>query len=301
MATKQNKKKLKKPLRQPPPINEEKSYQKDLRGVVAVINSAIQKYLLPKLDWLIADFNKYKKRPVTDEANTISLESTICSIKGEMVALNSVNVSYTDDASDELDKIFDDMRIYIDQNVDAKAIANKNAQAVNAYNGKKWQEQINHVFGINMFQNEPWLQDQLNIWIGTNVGLIKSLEDQALQQVKYQVQSGFTKGLTSGDIAKNIKERVDVADSRANLIGRDQVSKLNGQLTMERQQEIGVTSYIWSTSHDERVRETHAEQDGETFQWNDPPAETGNPGEDYQCRCIALPDFSSSDLNKYFI
>lgn len=270
MASDKSKKKLKKPLRQPPPINEEKSYQKDLRGVVSVINTAINKYLLPKLDWLIADFGKYKKRPVSD------------------------------DASDDLDKIFDDMRIYINQNVDSKSIANKNAQAVNAYNGKKWQEQIKHVFGINIFQNEPWLKDQLNIWIGTNVGLIKSLQDQALQQVKYQVQSGFTKGLTSGEIAKNIQERVDVADSRANLIGRDQVSKLNGQLTMERQQEIGVTSYIWSTSHDERVRETHAEQDGETFQWSDPPAETGHPGEDYQCRCVALGNFEESDLNRYF-
>lgn len=271
MATAKSKKKLKKPLRQPPPINEEKAYQKDLRGVIAVINAAINKYLLPKLVWLIADFNKYKTRSITDDAN------------------------------DDLNKIFDDMRIYIDQNIDKKAIATKNANAVNSYNGKKWNEQINHVFGINVFLNEPWLKDQLNIWIDTNVGLITSLESQALQQVKYQVQSGFGKGLRSEEIAGNIQERVDVADSRANLIGRDQVSKLNAQLTRDRQQDIGVNSYIWSTSHDERVRETHAENDGEIIEWDNPPAETGNVGDDVNCRCVALPNFSDSDLNKYFI
>lgn len=270
MATEKTKKKLKKPLKQPPPINQEKDYQKDLLGVVAVINDAVHKYLLPKLDWLIADFNKYKKRPVTD------------------------------DASDDLDEIFANMRIYIDQNIDGKAIATKNSKSVNAYNSKKFQEQIQHVFGINIFLNEPWLQDQLNVWIGTNIGLIKSLEDQALQQIKYQVQSGFAKGLVSSEIAKNISGRVDVAKSRAKLIGRDQVSKLNGQLNKERQQEIGVTSYVWNTSHDERVRPTHADNDGETFRWDEPPSETGNPGEDINCRCIAIPNFEESDLNKYF-
>lgn len=38
---------------------------------------------------------------------------------------------------------------------------------------------------------------------------------------------------------------------------------------------------------DPKVRPTYAEHEGEIFFWSDPPAETGHPGEDYECRCWA--------------
>jgi SPP1 gp7 family putative phage head morphogenesis protein len=262
-------KKLKKPLKQPPPINQEKAYQKDLRGVVTIIEEAVNRYLIPKLKWLANDFNMYKKKNIID------------------------------DAADDLEHIFSDMKLYISLKVNEKFIAKKNALAVNAYNVKKFHEQIQHVFGFDIFLNDAWLTSQLNLWTASNVALIKSLENQSLEQIYYQVQSGFVQGLTSESIAKNIKERLNVSDSRANLIGRDQVSKLNGQLNMERQKEIGVDGYIWNTAHDERVRDSHREKDGKTFKWNDPPADTGHPGQDINCRCVAIPNFWESDLIKY--
>jgi len=68
---------------------------------------------------------------------------------------------------------------------------------------------------------------------------------------------------------------------------------------MERQKEIGVDSYVWNTAHDERVRDSHREKDGKTFKWSEPPADTGHPGEDFQCRCIGIPVFEDSILMKY--
>jgi hypothetical protein len=44
--------------------------------------------------------------------------------------------------------------------------------------------------------------------------------------------------------------------------------------------------YIWHTVGDGKVRSTHAERDGKTFSWDDPP-EGGNPGEAPNCRCWA--------------
>jgi uncharacterized protein with gpF-like domain len=44
---------------------------------------------------------------------------------------------------------------------------------------------------------------------------------------------------------------------------------------------------------DADVRESHAEVDGEVFNWNNPPTlsdgETTHPGEIYNCRCYAEP------------
>ena len=84
------------------------------------------------------------------------------------------------------------------------------------------------------------------------------------------------------------------AEARAELIARDQTLKLNAGLTQTRMQAVGITRYTWSTSGDERVREAHAEVNGQEFDFatGAPVGSDGenlNPGEDFQCRCVALP------------
>lgn len=46
--------------------------------------------------------------------------------------------------------------------------------------------------------------------------------------------------------------------------------------------------YIWRTAGDDKVRPSHAANEGRIFAWNNPPA-TGNPGEAINCRCSAEP------------
>ncbi len=46
--------------------------------------------------------------------------------------------------------------------------------------------------------------------------------------------------------------------------------------------------YVWRTQRDNRVRRSHRENEGRIFSWSDPLA-TGHPGEDYNCRCEAIP------------
>ena len=44
--------------------------------------------------------------------------------------------------------------------------------------------------------------------------------------------------------------------------------------------------YVWRTQEDGKVRESHRYNDGTLFRKSAPPP-TGNPGEDYNCRCWA--------------
>jgi len=46
--------------------------------------------------------------------------------------------------------------------------------------------------------------------------------------------------------------------------------------------------YIWMTRGDLNVRPSHAVRDGKMFSWNKPP-EGGHPGQEYGCRCKAIP------------
>lgn len=148
---------------------------------------------------------------------------------------------------------------------------------------------IQQGLGVNVFTPEPWLEQEIEAFTQQNLSLIGSLEDEYLRKVEEAVNRGVQAGDRAEDIIKELKDIEGVTDSRAKLIGRDQVSKLNGNLTMLRQEALGIESYIWRTSEDERVRDTHRVKNGEEFQWDDPPADTGHPGEDFNCRCYAEP------------
>jgi SPP1 gp7 family putative phage head morphogenesis protein len=165
----------------------------------------------------------------------------------------------------------------------------------------EWTKLIRSQYGVDPTKEDPERMNALlSNWAHNNALLIKDIPFKTMNQVKDATVETLMSGRTTDDMTQEIydimSERTDVTDSRAKLIARDQVAKLNGALTQERQRDIGVDSYTWRTVGDERVRETHDEVDGQVFTWDNPPGETdGNhPGEDYQCRCWAepiLPEF----------
>lgn len=128
-----------------------------------------------------------------------------------------------------------------------------------------------------------------------NVDLIKSIPDQYLEKVRKAVYENVSAGMRFEGIEKLITHVGDVTESRAKLIARDQTSKMNGAFNRIQQVSLGIDRYQWQTAGDERVRETHAENDGKIFYWDDPPEETGNPGDDVECRCFGIPIFVDED------
>lgn len=123
-----------------------------------------------------------------------------------------------------------------------------------------------------------------------NIDLITSIPEQYFEKLEALVSDRMEKGLRFEDLAKEIEHVADVTESRAKLIARDQTSKMNGAFNQARQSSLGIDRYVWQTSGDERVREEHQANDGQVFNWNDPPP-TGHPGEDINCRCVAVPYF----------
>lgn len=132
------------------------------------------------------------------------------------------------------------------------------------------------------------LEDVISSARDANISLVKNVAEEYAGQLRDLLADPDNFGLRVEDLAAKIAERGDVAGSRAELIARDQTLKLNGKITETRQRSAGVGSYVWSTSLDDRVREEHAELEGQTFSWDNPP-EPGHPGEDIQCRCVAVP------------
>jgi SPP1 gp7 family putative phage head morphogenesis protein len=171
-----------------------------------------------------------------------------------------------------------------------RGIATQYASRTEKYQKQELARQMESTLGIDVFAlPEKGLQGRIEQFTTENVSLIKSLAKDYLDDVELRVTAGLRDGSRAEEIAQDLQDRYGVAENRAKLIANDQIGKFYGNLNEARQTQLGVDSYVWRTVHDNRVRSEHADRDGKTFQWNEPP-EDGHPGEAINCRCYADPN-----------
>jgi len=259
---------VKKPKRQVYPLNVERKYLKELLPLISALDR-IRKQMMPKLEAVLAKANFL--RPTSD-SSTLNEDTFSDDLKFIIDAgLSQFLVEYSDDV--------------------LKVIALKIARSVNLFNETQFDKTIMESLGVNPFASEPWLAQEMEAFVADNVALIKTIPSQFFGSIQGIVSDGARSGKNMQDITADLQKRTGVAKSRAKFIARDQVSKFNGDLNQLRQKNVGINSYIWSTSLDERVRPSHAAKEGKKFSWDNPPNDTGHPGEDYNCRCVAIPVF----------
>lgn len=169
----------------------------------------------------------------------------------------------------------------------------------------EWKKAVKRTIGINILEDYykgEFYRQTLDQWAKDNVNLIVTRPKETLGKMMNIVQEGFLTGQTTKTIAKKIADAYNYDMYWAKFIARDQMAKLNADVTEQAQRDAGITRYEWSTSDDSRVRKSHAALDGKIFSWDDPPIvdeKTGrrcHPGQDYQCRCVALPIFDEGTL-----
>jgi SPP1 gp7 family putative phage head morphogenesis protein len=179
---------------------------------------------------------------------------------------------------------------------------------------REWKRAVKNTLGIDLlddyYKGEIY-DEAIRRWIAENVLKIKSLPTETLGDMRQIILDSYMKGSSIRDIQKEIQEKYDVSKKKAQLLARDQVATLNAQITKLQQQDAGCKKYRWSSSKDSRVRDCHRELHGKTFSWDDPPemwyetkskgrVYTGrkcHPGEDFCCRCVAIPVFDLSTID----
>lgn len=179
-----------------------------------------------------------------------------------------------------------------DHSTDDEKIAQGFVNRGNIQNQQEVSKNLKNQTGIDLsayLGNSPRIAEKVNAMTTANVQLIKSIRSQYLDKVQNAVTQAVVNGTLNKDLVQQIKDLGKTTEKRAIFIARDQSSKLNAALTQARHEDVGITKYTWSTSGDERVRESHAEKDGQVFEYANPPADTGHPAHDYNCRCVAIP------------
>lgn len=154
--------------------------------------------------------------------------------------------------------------------------------------------------GMLPFGAVDGLQGELDNFTRQNTQLIKSIGDDAAMNIERLVQDAVSRGTSTRALSKDIFKELSTGikaeekkiKQRAALIARDQVGKLNGQISKTRMKSAGIKSYKWQTMQDKRVREKHVALNGSIRTWEQSPI----PGEEIRCRCTPLPVLTDEDF-----
>ncbi|EOX8534836.1 phage minor head protein [Salmonella enterica subsp. diarizonae] len=178
----------------------------------------------------------------------------------------------------------------------------------NLQNKEQTQRTFFQAFGIDLtgMLGEAAIKPEMEKAVSENVDLITSIHTNFIHDIGAAVFDNMKDGGRHENLIDLIKERGEITRNRARFIARDKTSKLNADLTEARNVALGLDLYEWGGTGDERERDTHFVLNHMLCKYSDPTvysddggktwkkrstigAFIGKPGEDYQCRCLALP------------
>jgi SPP1 gp7 family putative phage head morphogenesis protein len=136
-------------------------------------------------------------------------------------------------------------------------------------------------------------QDNMELWI-------KDWSAKEIVNLRKDVQKHIFAGNRYEHMIKTIKTSYGVSENKAKFLARQETNLLMSKFKETRYAAAGVKEYRWQTvvgSPNHPVRPAHKSLNGKIFAFDNPPVTTApdeparrnNPGEDYNCRCTAIP------------
>ncbi len=142
----------------------------------------------------------------------------------------------------------------------------------------------------------PTMRKQMTEELTNNLDLyVKDFTVEMTQDLRALVEKNALEGMRTDKLAAIIESKFGVSKRKAEFLADQETGLLMAKYRQARYEDVGIQEYVWSTSHDVRVRHDHAELDGKRFAFSSPPITnraTGarnNPGEDFRCRCVPRP------------
>jgi len=128
------------------------------------------------------------------------------------------------------------------------------------------------------------MRETLGAVIERNVGLVKSVSDEARRRIADSVFRGLQNRTPAREVAKDIREAVALERRRALRIASDQTVKVAAALNEERRRQAGIMAWEWIHSGKLHPRPEHEARDGKLY--SDDPADVGA---EYQGRVVRKP------------
>lgn len=176
-----------------------------------------------------------------------------------------------------------------------RALARQVATRTSDFQRAQLKAQIVELIGVNPLVRDAKLAAAAEEFVRENTALIRTVPERYFAGIEQVIGEGVPEGRRATDLARDIEERFGVAESDAARIANTAVGQFYGDLNRIRQEELGITQFVWDTVGDGRVRDTHRDFQGNTYSWDDLPADESlggervAPGQAPNCRCVATP------------
>lgn len=275
-----------------------RQYTADMRKIVSALAEEIKREVMPLVR---EDLSSNQVRSDIAE-ELLSCEWEIHTDKLERfdseLRFDSYNYELPKSSNSRLDSLSDSLAAIrrIAQNiVPGLGLATEYARKTYQANERNLSRGIERSLGVEVNLPEG-STDLLTDWIEENELYIEDLQEEYLKRIQKAVSNGYTKNLRYSEVAKDIQKATGITWRRAQHIAVDQIGTLNGLVTRERNEELGISKAIWRTMRDEKVRgnpgglypnarPSHWARDGEEFSWNE-GIDGELPGTPNRCRCF---------------
>jgi len=129
---------------------------------------------------------------------------------------------------------------------------------------------------------------------------ITDFTEKEIVKLRRSIQKNVYAGNRYEGVIKSIQDSYGVSERKAKFLAKQETSLMMAKYKETRYRDAGVEEYRWSCvigSPLHPVRPSHKVLDGKIFRFDDPPVTTApgepqrrnNPGQDYNCRCSAIP------------
>ncbi len=181
-------------------------------------------------------------------------------------------------------------------------------------NIREWKRTVKDTTGIEVMEAYYRGENYETIrkeWVARNTAGMDGLINDAFNELIDDLEEGYRNRRPIGKLREKISKIFKKLKNAIKGTAVDEVGELDHEWTETEQTEAGVDEYIWWAVMDSRTRDSHRFFHGKKFKWDTPPEAwymtksrgkvyTGkyfHPGEDYGCRCRAIPIFKKETLN----
>lgn len=136
---------------------------------------------------------------------------------------------------------------------------------------------------------ESWYNPQLKLWQAQTANSLHKLLANIITDFTDKIRFASAYGHSKAKVNEIANQRFEVYQSWGKNRAAGAVATWNSRLMRQRLKDAMVSHYFWRGVMDLREREKHVKWEGKRISLN---SEHVFPGEEYNCRCWAVPDFS---------
>lgn len=259
--------------------------------------SALQKKIVViALNKVNVYLKQWMAKPINTDSYDEDFERFLQEMEDEIIALYGVTFLWDNGTVDMISRV---------------------AQRVFSFENNQWEKQTNHVLGMSWKSMAEWWPGTQKTWAINNYNLVKDLSREYINKLTTLIITAIQSRWGYPELVESILKLSDkFTGYRTRLIARNQVGFLNSFIWREQYNEIGLSTYIWTTAHDEKVRGTpggkypksipsHYVMDGLLVDWNNPGVYSKDGGKTWiaksgimeflqvgqanGCRCVPKP------------